>query len=370
MPAVVAWKVAPRPIKRGLLFVVIAMCGLTCLIVMQNITSGSASCNAPAAAGLELNPTPGQIPFHATAAELNNGRAIVDEAAVAAPSDPGRAATIALATSMQEHGLQTDSSSYVTARSSGSIGPFQQLPSWGPAPVRNDPAQSAGLFYAALTKLPGWSAQPLGVIAQAVQRSSDSGGGLYARYENAAAQLVAQVSSAGGVSLAGTACAATVASSGSLPTQAVGAWITSPLVDVDITQTSTAGVVVAQKAVFSTVPTGGYDVAPFPAGQCTWWAAYNRPIYPGNKMGNGGQWYQTAVDTGHAVSKVPTVGAWAVWSPSTPGSQNDGHVAIVIAVSQDGSQFEVSEMNWIGNGVVDQRTDTTSDQYLTGFIPE
>ena len=214
MPAVVAWKAVPRPIKRGLLFVVVGMFGLACLIVMQNITSGSASCDPTAAAGLELNPTPGQIPFHATAAELNNARAIVDEAAGAAPSDPGRAATIGLATSMQEHGLQTDSPSYVAAHSGGSIGPFQQLPSWGPAAVRNDPAQSAGLFYAALTKQPAWSTQPLGTIAQAVQRSSDSGGELYARYENAAAQLVAQVSSAGGVSLAGTACAATVASVG------------------------------------------------------------------------------------------------------------------------------------------------------------
>ncbi|MGH7920940.1 MAG: CHAP domain-containing protein, partial [Candidatus Dormibacteraceae bacterium] len=137
-----------------------------------------------------------------------------------------------------------------------------------------------------------------------------------------------------------------------------------------INDASTIGVVVPQRAEISTAPAGGYNTAPYPYGQCTWWSAYNRAIYPGNKMGNGGEWYGTAEATGHAVSERPTVGAWAVWSTALPGSGGAGHVAIVIAVSQNGQQFEVSEMNELGNGVIDQRIDSVSDPYLTGFVPE
>lgn len=370
MPAIAVWRLLPRPVCRRLLLGLLGVVGACALLITSAVVNGNGlnggACASAQAASLELNPTPGQVGFTPTPAEEQNAAAIVREAAWEGLA--ARAAVIAVATSMQEHGLQSDSPAYVAAHSGGSIGPFQQLPSWGPASVRDDPAQSADLFYHALVTRPGWATAPLGAIAQAVQRSSDTSGDLYARYENAAAQLVAQLEASDGISLGATACAA-VSSGAALPTVRRGEWVTSPLVNVDITRASTAGVVVSEQAVFSNVPAGGYDTKPFPAGQCTWWAAYNRPIYPRNPMGNGGQWYQTAIATGHAVSKQPSVGAWAVWSTGLPGSGGDGHVAIVIAVAPQGTQFEVSEMNEKGRGIVDQRIASVSDPYLLGFVP-
>jgi endonuclease/exonuclease/phosphatase family metal-dependent hydrolase len=55
----------------------------------------------------------------------------------------------------------------------GSLGIFQQQwPWWGSMRDLMDPATSAGLFYAALGRVPGWEAMTVSAAAQAVQRSA------------------------------------------------------------------------------------------------------------------------------------------------------------------------------------------------------
>jgi murein DD-endopeptidase MepM/ murein hydrolase activator NlpD len=92
----------------------------------------------------------------------------------------------------------------------GSLGVFQQQwPWWGTMAELMDPVRSAGKFYAALLKVPGWQAMPVTVAAQAVQRSAFPDA--YADDEALARQLL-------GGSVAGSAVAAAGAagSSGSV----------------------------------------------------------------------------------------------------------------------------------------------------------
>jgi peptidoglycan hydrolase CwlO-like protein len=113
--------------------------------------------------------------------------------------------------------------------------------------------------------------------------------------------------------------------------------------------------------LFSWVPPGGYP-DPFPFGQCTWWAAYNHRV---TWWGNATDWYANAAAQGVPESQTPRVGAIAVWRAS-PGYSIYGHVAIVVAVNGDGS-FVVSEMNYLGLGIIDQRV-AWPDWRLEGFI--
>lgn len=113
--------------------------------------------------------------------------------------------------------------------------------------------------------------------------------------------------------------------------------------------------------IFGWVPPGGfYDYFPF--GQCTWWAAYNHPV---SWSGNATDWYDNAIATGASVSPTPRIGSIAVWRAS-PGYPTYGHVAIVTGVGGGGS-FTVSEMNFVGLGIVDTRT-VYPDWQLEGFI--
>ena len=81
---------------------------------------------------------------------------------------PARAATIALATAMQESSLRN-----IDYGDRDSIGLFQQRPSpgWGTLEQIMDPWYSSGKFYEALVKVKGWQTGDVNDVAQTVQRS-------------------------------------------------------------------------------------------------------------------------------------------------------------------------------------------------------
>ncbi|MBE0008915.1 MULTISPECIES: hypothetical protein [unclassified Arthrobacter] len=85
---------------------------------------------------------------------------------------PARAASIALATAVQESGLRN--LDYGDEAGPDSRGLFQQRPSqgWGTDDQVQDPLYAAGAFYDALVDIPGYESLPITEAAQAVQRSA------------------------------------------------------------------------------------------------------------------------------------------------------------------------------------------------------
>ncbi|WP_245589726.1 hypothetical protein [Amycolatopsis balhimycina] len=81
---------------------------------------------------------------------------------------PPHAATIALATALQESKLRN-----LEGGDRDSVGLFQQRPSqgWGTIAQLRDPVYAATEFYQKLEKLPDWETLPITEAAQAVQRS-------------------------------------------------------------------------------------------------------------------------------------------------------------------------------------------------------
>jgi len=141
----------------------------------------------------KYDPAVQRVPDH-NATQLHNARTIVDVARQLGL--PPRAAVIAVATAQQESEL-------VNMRSGDrdSAGLFQQRPSmgWGTrAQVRN-PVYAAKQFYYALEAVPGWQHLPLTVAAQTVEQSAF--GWAYARWEQSAADLVAQLTGAAAADL-------------------------------------------------------------------------------------------------------------------------------------------------------------------------
>jgi surface antigen len=114
--------------------------------------------------------------------------------------------------------------------------------------------------------------------------------------------------------------------------------------------------------LFPWVPAGGYPDH-FPFGQCTWWAAYSRRV---SWWGDAGNWLANAAAQGVPTSSVPSVAAIVVYRPG-PAYSVHGHVAIVIAIQP--AAYTVSEMNFIGEGLVDTRTVSWPDPNVSGFIP-
>jgi hypothetical protein len=82
---------------------------------------------------------------------------------------PARAATIGIATALQESKLVN-----VTHGDRDSLGLFQQRPSqgWGTAAQVVDPVHATNAFYDALVKVPGYETMAITAAAQAVQRSA------------------------------------------------------------------------------------------------------------------------------------------------------------------------------------------------------
>lgn len=85
---------------------------------------------------------------------------------------PPRAASIALATAVQESGLRN--LSYGDQAGPDSRGLFQQRPSqgWGSEEQVQDPIYAAGAFYDALITVPDYQVLPITEAAQLVQRSA------------------------------------------------------------------------------------------------------------------------------------------------------------------------------------------------------
>jgi len=81
---------------------------------------------------------------------------------------PPHAATIALATALQESKLRN-----IEGGDRDSEGLFQQRPSqgWGTIAQLRDPVYASTAFYEKLEKLPGWETMPITEAAQAIQRS-------------------------------------------------------------------------------------------------------------------------------------------------------------------------------------------------------
>ena len=113
----------------------------------------------------------------AAAAEASLGPLDADQSANAAVivdvgarlQVPGFGQVIAVATALQESGLHN-----LTGGDADSVGLFQQRPSqgWGSPAQILDPTYAATAFYDHLLAVPGWTAMPLTVAAQAVQRSA------------------------------------------------------------------------------------------------------------------------------------------------------------------------------------------------------
>ncbi len=112
---------------------------------------------------------------------------------------PPRAASIAIATAMQESKVRN-----VRFGDRDSLGLFQQRPSqgWGTAEQILDPEYSTNTFYDALVKVDGYASMDIAVAAQAVQRSA--AGDAYAQHEG---QARASASVLSGQTHAGIGCA-------------------------------------------------------------------------------------------------------------------------------------------------------------------
>ncbi|MGG5261036.1 hypothetical protein [Phycicoccus avicenniae] len=129
--------------------------------------------------------------------QASNAAAIT---AIAVKRDlPPRAASIAIATAMQESKVRN-----VRFGDRDSLGLFQQRPSqgWGSAEQILDPEYSTNKFYDALEKVDGYTSMDIAVAAQAVQRSA--AGEAYAQHEGQA-RVTASVLS--GQTHAGIGCA-------------------------------------------------------------------------------------------------------------------------------------------------------------------
>jgi hypothetical protein len=136
--------------------------------------------------------------------QASNAAAIT---AIAVQRDlPPRAATIAIATAMQESKVRN-----VRFGDRDSLGLFQQRPSqgWGTAQQILNPEYATNRFYDALVKVDGYDDMDIAAAAQAVQRSA--AGGAYAQHESQA-RVTASVLS--GQTRSGVGCALQDPSSG------------------------------------------------------------------------------------------------------------------------------------------------------------
>lgn len=100
----------------------------------------------------------------------------------------------------------------------------------------------------------------------------------------------------------------------------------------------------------------------YPEGQCTYWVALHVPVPP--YLGNASQWWTTGPPKGMKTRSTPEVGSVVVYGDGN-GYSADGHVALVIQVDSP-TTFDVSEMNYLGLGIVDERTSSTAD--VLGFL--
>lgn len=110
--------------------------------------------------------------------------------------------------------------------------------------------------------------------------------------------------------------------------------------------TTAANIATAATASSASFPWGSgplYGVNGYDYGYCTWYVATQISV-PGN-WGNASTWAYYAAMSGWNVSKTPTVGAIAQIGGRV--ADGEGHVAVVDAVSSDGTQIQYRDMNGI-----------------------
>lgn len=101
---------------------------------------------------------------------------------------------------------------------------------------------------------------------------------------------------------------------------------------------------------------GGGSGSLYPAGQCTWWVARQRPdlpFFPGSS-GDALNWARSARAHGFPVGAEPKVGSVAIFQPHQYGAGRFGHLALVVAVI--GRKMRVSEVGFWAPGRRDERT--------------
>ncbi|MEU6506791.1 heavy metal transporter [Streptomyces sp. NPDC046942] len=172
-----------RPKRRGRVFrytaALLVLCGVAAYLVVQYVTGGGGARGCKVVSdtgdGTSYEFTPEQASNAATIAAVGTGRGM-----------PERAVTIALATAIQESGLRN-----IQHGDRDSLGLFQQRPSqgWGTQQQILDPAYAAGIFYAHLARVPGYTEMPLTEAAQRVQLSGYPEA--YAKHESDATLLAA-----------------------------------------------------------------------------------------------------------------------------------------------------------------------------------
>ncbi len=149
----------PRWIARLLIICVVAMVGLGAWFGGRSLFVNvlGARCQATAG-GNSVNFDPEQMSNAATITAIALRRGL-----------PARAATIALATAIQESKLRN-----IRYGDRDSVGLFQQRPSqgWGTVEQILDPEYTTNKFYDALIKVKNWETDTITVVAQKVQRSA------------------------------------------------------------------------------------------------------------------------------------------------------------------------------------------------------
>jgi hypothetical protein len=157
---------------------------------VRRLALAAAACLVVAVvAFVELHPGPEPPPRRFCVVAAHGGRYELDLAQAELASTiaaigkrrglPNHAATIALATALQESQLRN-----LPNGDRDSVGVFQQRPSqgWGTVQQLRDPRYATNRFYAALERVPHWATLPVTEAAQRVQRSALPNG--YAPYES------------------------------------------------------------------------------------------------------------------------------------------------------------------------------------------
>ena len=150
---------ASRWVARGLVLTLVALVGLAAWFRGRSLLQGALGPRCQATAGgSSVDFDPEQMSNAATITALALRRGL-----------PARAATIALATAIQESKLRN-----IRYGDRDSVGLFQQRPSqgWGTVEQILDPEYSTDKFYDALVKVDGWESGTITVVAQEVQRSA------------------------------------------------------------------------------------------------------------------------------------------------------------------------------------------------------
>ena len=169
------WRVdGVRGVKWLVGLVVFSVVALSLGLVVLSGGSGSAAGAQGAVGVVELSqlstaicPVNGQVPG-LTASQSRNAEDVVALAMKDALGDPG--AIVGVMTALTESSLNND---LPTAADGGAAGIFQQTAAegWGTVAEEEDPVAASRMFFARLSKVPGWQTMPPWEAAQAVQRS-------------------------------------------------------------------------------------------------------------------------------------------------------------------------------------------------------